>query len=99
MSADVKEDNQPYDEINITPMLDLAYVEDSKADVDMNVVKNVPLKVLGEHGMFQFRAEFFNLLNRVNLGQPVGDTSNSLFGKSTSAYGARNEQFGVKIIF
>ncbi|PTR08031.1 outer membrane transport energization protein ExbD [Nitrosospira sp. Nsp5] len=26
MSGDVKEDNQPYDEINITPMLDLAYV-------------------------------------------------------------------------
>ena len=24
--ADIKEDNQPYDEINITPMLDLAYV-------------------------------------------------------------------------
>lgn len=24
--ADVKNDNQPYDEINITPMLDLAYV-------------------------------------------------------------------------
>lgn len=26
MSADVKGDNQPYDDINITPMLDLAYV-------------------------------------------------------------------------
>jgi biopolymer transport protein ExbD len=26
MSADVKTDNQPYDDINITPMLDLAYV-------------------------------------------------------------------------
>ncbi|ATE60503.1 ExbD/TolR family protein [Thauera sinica] len=26
MAADVKDDNQPYDEINITPMLDLAYV-------------------------------------------------------------------------
>ncbi|MDR3416948.1 MAG: biopolymer transporter ExbD [Nevskia sp.] len=26
MSADVKNDNQPYDDINITPMLDLAYV-------------------------------------------------------------------------
>jgi len=26
MSAEVKDDNQPYDEINITPMLDLAYV-------------------------------------------------------------------------
>jgi biopolymer transport protein ExbD len=26
MSADLKEDNQPYDDINIPPMLDLAYV-------------------------------------------------------------------------
>ena len=26
MSADLKSDNQPYDDINITPMLDLAYV-------------------------------------------------------------------------
>jgi biopolymer transport protein ExbD len=26
MSADIREDNQPYDDINITPMLDLAYV-------------------------------------------------------------------------
>jgi len=26
VSADVKADNQPYDDINITPMLDLAYV-------------------------------------------------------------------------
>jgi biopolymer transport protein ExbD len=26
MAADIKSDNQPYDDINITPMLDLAYV-------------------------------------------------------------------------
>lgn len=26
MFADIKDDNQPYDDINITPMLDLAYV-------------------------------------------------------------------------
>jgi biopolymer transport protein ExbD len=26
MSADIKGDNEPYDEINVTPMLDLAYV-------------------------------------------------------------------------
>lgn len=26
MSADLKSDNQPYDDINVTPMLDLAYV-------------------------------------------------------------------------
>jgi biopolymer transport protein ExbD len=26
MSADIREDNAPYDDINVTPMLDLAYV-------------------------------------------------------------------------
>ena len=26
MAADIKTENQPYDDINITPMLDLAYV-------------------------------------------------------------------------
>ncbi|MCZ4303307.1 biopolymer transporter ExbD [Zoogloeaceae bacterium G21618-S1] len=26
MSGDIREDNQPYDDINVTPMLDLAYV-------------------------------------------------------------------------
>jgi len=26
VSGDIREDNQPYDEINVTPMLDLAYV-------------------------------------------------------------------------
>jgi biopolymer transport protein ExbD len=26
MSADIRSDNAPYDDINITPMLDLAYV-------------------------------------------------------------------------
>ncbi len=26
MAGDVREDNQPYDDINVTPMLDLAYV-------------------------------------------------------------------------
>jgi len=69
------------------------------ANTDMNILKRVPMKFIGERGEFQFRAEFFNLFNRVNLGQPVGDISNTLFGKATSAYGARNEQFGLKIIF
>jgi ribonuclease PH len=35
----VQSESKPYDDINITPMLDLAYEEDSKADVDMNVVR------------------------------------------------------------
>ena len=38
MSASAEE-KDVYDEINITPMLDLAYTEDSTAEVDMNLVK------------------------------------------------------------
>jgi hypothetical protein len=69
------------------------------ANVDLNIVKRFPLKIIGERGEFQFRAEFFNLLNRVNLGQPEGNIASALFGRSTSAFGARNEQFGLKVIF
>jgi hypothetical protein len=69
------------------------------ANTDMNILKSVPMKFIGERGEFQFRAEFFNLFNHVNLGQPTGDIASSLFGKATSAFGARNEQFGLKIIF
>ncbi len=36
-----------------------------------------------EGATFQLRDEMFNLLNRGNLTNPVSDTSNSLFGKST----------------
>ena len=55
--------------------------------------------MLGEKGQLDFRTEFFNLFNRVNLGQPVGNLSNSQFGRSTGALGARNVQFGLRLAF
>jgi hypothetical protein len=55
---------------------------------------------LGNEGAnLLFRAEFFNLFNRVNLDRTVGDISSPDFGRSTRAFGARNVQFGLKIEF
>jgi hypothetical protein len=69
------------------------------ANTNLNVVKHFPLPFLGERGRIDFRTEFFNLFNRVNLGQPVGNLSDPQFGRSTTALGARNVQFGLRVAF
>ena len=38
--------------------------------MDLSLAKDTALGFLGEGGKLEFRAEFFNLLNRVNLGRP-----------------------------
>ncbi len=52
-----------------------------------------------EGASFEFRADIFNLLNRVNLGLPVSDMASSLFGHSESQQQPRTVQFGVYIKF
>jgi hypothetical protein len=69
------------------------------ANTNLNVVKRFPAPFLGEQGRVDFRAEFFNLFNRVNLGLPSGNISSSQFGRSTTALGARNTQFGLRLEF
>jgi outer membrane receptor protein involved in Fe transport len=45
-------------------------------------------------------AEAFNVLNRANLGTPIGTLTSSLFGKSTSTAGdPRQIQLGVRVEF
>lgn len=46
----------------------------------------------------QFRAEFFNIFNRVNLLPPIR-TVNLYGGKITSSFPGREIQFGLKVIF
>ncbi len=77
-------------------------------------MKDTAVHFLGEAGAFQFRAEFFNILNRSNFGMPSG----TVFSGSTSDIGsyseapvgtagqitttsttARQIQFALKIIF
>jgi hypothetical protein len=72
------------------------------ADVDMSIFKNT---TLSERVRLQFRAEFFNLLNRTNLGTPnatvfSGTTISPSAGLITSlATTPRQIQFGLKLIF
>ena len=40
------------------------------ATLDFSLVKDTPLGFLGEGGKLEFRAEFFNILNRVNFQLP-----------------------------
>jgi hypothetical protein len=72
------------------------------ADVDMSVFKNTSLS---ERVKLQFRAEFFNLLNRANLGTPnatvfSGTSVSASAGLITSlATTPRQIQFGLKLMF
>jgi hypothetical protein len=71
------------------------------ANTDFILAKKTKIPwFLGKEGAnLLFRAEFFNLFNRVNLDRPVGDWFSPAFGTSTQAFGARNVQFGLKIEF
>jgi hypothetical protein len=69
------------------------------AGTDLNVTRKFAAPFFGEAGRIDFRFEVFNLFNRVNLGEPNGNIQSSNFGRSTSAFGSRNIQFGLKIVF
>lgn len=68
-------------------------------NANLNIVKRFPLPFLGEQGMLDFRTELFNLFNTTNLDAVVGDVSSGQFGQATTALGARNVQFGLRIAF
>jgi hypothetical protein len=72
------------------------------ANTDFSVIKNqrIPWFIGGEGANLQFRTEFFNVFNRVNLTQVGTNIANlSNFGKSTSTYPARDIQFALRIAF
>ncbi len=53
----------------------------------------------GHGSKLQFRAEVFNVFNRVNLQRPNGNMAQATFGKSTQAFAAREIQLALKFIF
>ncbi|MFB3825179.1 MAG: carboxypeptidase regulatory-like domain-containing protein [Bryobacteraceae bacterium] len=63
---------------------------------DCGIFKNFTF--LEKHRV-QFRAEFFNFPNRVNLGNPNLTLSNQNVGRILGSGGARVVQFGVKYTF
>ena len=53
-----------------------------------------------ERAQFQFRAEFFNVLNHTNFGDPTASLSSSSFGKITGTNGdPRIGQMSLKLAF
>jgi hypothetical protein len=68
---------------------------------DLNVQKNtkIPWFWGAEGATVQFRGEFYNAFNNVNLTQPDGNLVSGNFGRVTSAFASRNIQFGLKVIF
>jgi hypothetical protein len=86
-----------------------AMVSPGMRSVDWSIYKNWRLPFLGEQGRFQFRAEFFNLFNTPNFGQPQGISYTTL--DSVIPDGPRNGeirslrapmrivQFGAKLYF
>ena len=62
-------------------------------DWDFTLAKETPLRFLGETGRLTFRAEFFNILNITNYGEPGGGGNNSgkTFNGSTNDVGPFSE--------
>jgi hypothetical protein len=69
------------------------------ASVDFSLFRDFALNRLSEDTRIQFRVEFFNLFNRVNLFQPAPELQNPVFGRSVEAFDAREIQLGLKVIF
>jgi hypothetical protein len=65
-------------------------------DVSLSLTKD---SRLSEAARLQFRAEFFNALNRANFDLPNIFWGSPAFGRISSAASPRRIQFGVKFIF
>jgi hypothetical protein len=68
------------------------------ADLDLSIFKAFPMPFSESHKV-EFRAEFFNALNRVNLGNPTTNFTSSLFGQITGAQDPRILQFSLRYSF
>lgn len=66
--------------------------------MEFGLFKNFQLP-FSEESRLQFRAEFFNLFNRVNLYLPTINMDNSFFGRSTQQFSPREIQLALKLVF
>ena len=64
--------------------------------LDLGLMKSFSI---GGTRYIQVRAEAYNALNHVNLGNPGTNLGTSNFGRILSAGAARTIQFGLKLVF
>jgi len=65
-------------------------------NIDFNLSRNFAVT---ERHVLQFRAEFYNLFNNVNYGNPNTTFAAANFGRITSAGSMRQVQLGGKVLF
>ena len=71
-------------------------------DVDATLSKSFGLpamKILGEGAKIEFRANFYNLFNKLNLFNPQTDIMNAHFGEAQNALGARVIEMQARFSF
>ena len=67
--------------------------------LDASLLKNNHIPWFGEQGNLQFRFDFLNLFNHVNLGGVDPYLGDGNFGKVTTALAARQIQLGIRLSF
>jgi hypothetical protein len=82
----------PYGNVSRNKLRSYAFYQ-----TDLSIHKDFPL--WREAYKLDFRAEAFNILNKVNYQAPDGNISNSSFGTITGYYPARQLQLAAKLIF
>jgi len=71
-------------------------------DVDATLSKSFGLpsfKIIGENARIEFRANFYNLFNKLNLWNIQNDIFNSHFGEAQQALGSRTIEFQARFSF
>ncbi len=79
-----------------------AFRQPGVLQVDSSVIKNNRLPFFGEAGNLQLKFEFFNVLNRVNLGNINSNVADPNFGRilgQNGNAGPRSIQIGARIAF
>jgi len=71
------------------------YIGPGLANVNIQFAK----EITWERYSLEFRADIFNIFNRVNLLPPTSDLSSGLFGRSTGQSLTRSAQFGLHFTF
>jgi hypothetical protein len=67
------------------------------ANLDISLFKNAHVS---QRFQMQFRAEAFNVLNRVQFGNPATNITQSTFGRITAqANSPRDVQLALKLLF
>lgn len=68
-----------------------------RTNLDLAIVKVTP--IFGENNTLEFRAEFFNILNHAQFGNPSRTALSPTFGQITTTYDPRIIQFGLKFSY